>query len=247
VKTNLVPEYLSAIQDILSKIMQTQMDGIQKAAQLMADAVAAGGIVYTFGTGHSHVIAEDVAYRAGGLAAVDAILEPSLTGHQQVIKSEYMERVEGMAEVILDYYEVSPKDMLVVISNSGRNAAPVEMAEVARARGVPVVAITSLAHSKGTTSRVSTGRKLYEVADVVIDNGCPKGDCVLHIQGMKQPVGAGSGVVGLFIMHSIVVQAIQNLVDQGIDAPVFMSGNLDGSDEFNRGFLERYKGRIKIW
>ncbi len=246
-KTNQVGEYSVAIQGILKRIVETQMDGIQRAAQLVADAVAGGGIMYTFGTGHSHVIAEDVAYRAGGLAAVDAILEPSLTGHQQVPKSEYMERVEGMAEVILNYYEVTPKDVLVVISNSGRNAAPVEMAELARTRGVPVVAITSMAHSTGTASRVSSGKKLYQVADVVIDNGCPRGDCVLHIEGLRQPVGAGSGVAGLFILHSVVVQAIQNLVERGIDPPVFMSGNLDGSDQFNRTFLERYKGRIRIW
>jgi uncharacterized phosphosugar-binding protein len=193
------------------------------------------------------VIAEDVAYRAGGLAPLDAILEPSLTGHEKVSQSEYMERVEGMAAVILDYYHVSSRDALVVISNSGRNAAPIEMADGARARGVPVIGITSLQHSQGTTSRHSSGKKLYELADVVIDNCCPKGDCLLHLDGLKPPVGAGSGVAGLFIMHSIVVQTTQNLLDWGIQPPVFMSGNLDGSDKFNQVLLARYQGRIKIW
>jgi uncharacterized phosphosugar-binding protein len=223
------------------------MDEIEHAAAIIAEALANDGILYTFGTGHSHVIAEDVAFRAGGLAPVDAILEPSLTGHQQVVKSEFMERVEGMAGVILDYYEISPQDVLVVISNSGRNAAPIEMAELARARGVPVIAITSLEHSKGTTSRHSSGKKLYQVADVVIDNGCPKGDCLLHLEGLQPPVGAGSGVAGLFIMQTIIVQAIQNLLDRGVVPPVFMSGNIDGSQAFNRPLLERYKGRIKLW
>ncbi|HUT15222.1 MAG TPA: SIS domain-containing protein [Anaerolineae bacterium] len=240
-------EYTIAMQTLLQGIVETQMDQIERAAEIIADAIANDGLLYTFGTGHSHVIAEDVAYRAGGLAPVDAILEPSLTGHQQVFKSEFMERVEGMAEVILDYYEISSKDALVVISNSGRNAAPIEMAQLAKARGVPVIAITSLAHSKGTTSRLSSGKKLYQVADVVIDNGCPKGDCLLHLDGLQQPVGAGSGVAGLFIVHAIIVQTIQNLLDRGIQPPVFMSGNIDGSEEFNRPFLERYKGRVRLW
>jgi uncharacterized phosphosugar-binding protein len=240
-------EYATAVQTVLQRIVETQMEQIKRAAQIAADAIAQDGILYTFGTGHSHVIAEDVAYRAGGLAPVDAILEPSLTGHSKVWQSEYMERVEGMAEVILNYYDISSKDALVVISNSGRNAAPIEMAAGAKARGVPVIAITSLAHSKGTTSRHSSGKKLYELADVVIDNCCPKGDCLLQLPGLQVPIGAGSGVAGMFIMHSIIVQTIQNLLERGIQPPVFMSGNLDGSDEYNQAILERYKGRIKIW
>ncbi|MGD2104698.1 MAG: SIS domain-containing protein, partial [Anaerolineae bacterium] len=235
------------IQELLDRIVDTQMDRIREAATIVADTVAGDGILYTFGTGHSHVIAEDVAYRAGGLAPVDAILEPSLTGHTQVVKSEYMERVEGMAEVILDYYRVSSEDALLVISNSGRNAAPIEMAQIGQAREIPVIAITSLAHSTGTTSRHSSGKKLYQVADVVIDNCVPKGDCTLHLEGMAQPIGPASGVTGMFIIHTIIVQAIQNLKERGVEPPVFMSGNIDGSDEFNAPLLEAYEGRIKLW
>jgi uncharacterized phosphosugar-binding protein len=239
--------YATAAQAVLQRIVDTQMEQIERAAQIITQALANDGILYTFGTGHSHVIAEDVAYRAGGLAPVDAILEPSLTGHSKVWQSEYMERVQGMADVILNYYGISSKDVLVVISNSGRNAAPIEMAAGARERGVPVIAITSLAHSKGTTSRHSSGKKLYQLANVVIDNCCPRGDCLLHVDGLAAPIGSGSGVTGLFIIHSVIVQTIQNLLDRGIDPPVFRSGNLDGSDEFNQALLERYKGRIKIW
>ncbi len=239
--------YAERMQVLLQGIVQTQMAAIQEAAELIANAIANDGILYTFGTGHSHVIAEDVSYRAGGLAPVDAMNEPSLTGHQKVSQSEFMERVEGMAEVMLNYYGLTVKDVLVVISNSGRNAAPIEMAMGARARGVPVIAITSLAHSKGTQSRHSSGKKLYQFADVVIDNGCPKGDCVMHLEGLEQPVGAGSGVAGMFILHSIIVQTIQNLLERGIDPPVFRSGNVDGSDTFNQRFLQQYRGRIKVW
>ncbi len=240
-------EYVHDMQTILTTIVDQEMGKIVQAADVIANAIAQDGILYTFGTGHSHVIAEDVAYRAGGLVPVDAILEASLTGHEKVRQSEYMERVEGMASVILAYYNPSPKDALVIISNSGRNAAPIEMAMLAHARGLPVIAITSLSHSQGTTSRHSSGKKLYELADIVIDNHCIKGDAMIHMEGLPMPVGAGSGVAGLFILHTIIVQTVQNLLERGIQPPVFMSGNLDGSDEYNNRLMARYQKRVKIW
>lgn len=239
--------YPSAIQAVLQRIVETQMEPIERAAVIVADTVARGGILYTFGTGHSHTIAEDVAYRAGGLVPVDAILEDSLTGNHKVRQSEFMERVEGMAAVIFDYYEITPKDAMVVISNSGRNAAPIEMAELAHQHGIPVIAITSLAHSQGTTSRHSSGKKLYQVADVVIDNLCPKGDALIRLEGLPVPTGAGSGIAGLFILNSVIVRAIQILLERGIQPPVCMSGNLDGSYEYNKPILDKYKDRIKNW
>lgn len=239
--------YTSAIQSILQRIVETQMDQIERAAEIVADTVAHDGILYTFGTGHSHVIAEDVAYRAGGVAPVDAILEDSLTGHKKVRQSEFMERVEGMSEVIFDYYEISSLDALVVISNSGRNAAPIEMAELARSRGIPVIAITSLAHSQGTTSRHSSGKKLYQLADIVIDNLCPKGDALVRLDGLPVPTGAGSGIAGLFILNTVIFRAVQILLERGVQPPVFMSGNLDGATEYNQTLLDKYKHRIKVW
>jgi uncharacterized phosphosugar-binding protein len=245
--TNSAVTYTKSIKEVLNHILETQMDQIEKAADIVAAAIAQDGLLYTFGTGHSHVTAEDLTYRAGGLIAVDAILERSLTGHEKVAQSEYMERVEGLAKVILDYYELSPRDALIVVSNSGRNAAPIEMAMIAHERGVPVIGVTSLAHSKGTTSRHSSGKKMYEYCDVVVDNLCPKGDCLLRLDGLEQPVGAGSSVATLFILNMIVTQAAQNLLDQGIVPPVGMSGNLDGSFEYNKPLINRYKTRIKIW
>jgi uncharacterized phosphosugar-binding protein len=178
---------------------------------------------------------------------VDAILERSLTGHEKVSQSEYMERVPGMAKVIWDYYELTQHDALIVISNSGRNAVPIEMAMLAHENHVPVIGVTSLAHSKGTTSRHPNGKKMYEFCDVVIDNLCPKGDCLLQLDGLTQPVGASSSVATLIILNMIVVQSAQNLLDRGIVPPVSMSGNLDGSYEYSKKLFDRYKGRVKIW
>jgi uncharacterized phosphosugar-binding protein len=245
--TNSAFTYAEAVNAVLERILETQLDAIGKAAQLVADAIAGDGLLYTFGTGHSHVTAEDLTYRAGGLIPVDAIMERSLSGHEKVAQSEYMERVEGIAKVIWDYYEITPRDALIVISNSGRNAAPIEMAMIAKEKGVPVIGVTSLAHSQGTTSRHSSGKKMYEFCDVVIDNLCPKGDCLLHLEGLEQPVGAGSSVATLFILNMIITQSAQNLLDRGIEPPVGMSGNLDGSYEYNKHLIDRYKGRIKVW
>jgi uncharacterized phosphosugar-binding protein len=158
-----------------------------------------------------------------------------------------MERVEGMAQVIFDYYEISEKDIMIVISNSGRNAAPIEMAQVCQEYNVPVIAITSMQYSQSVSSRHSSGTKLYQHADVVIDNRGPLGDCLLELEGISQPVGPSSGVIGLYILHSIIVQSIKNMADDGFDPPVFRSGNLDGSDEINKKMLKKYQGRVRLW
>ena len=240
-------DFIQKLKAMMDAILESQIDTIQQAAALVATTVSSDGIVYTFGTGHSHVIAEDAAYRAGGLVPVDAILEDSLTGNHKVFQSERMERVEGMAAVILDYYNPKPEDVLIIISNSGRNAAPIEMAEGAQARGLKVIAITSLQHSKGTTSRHSSGKKLYEIADLVIDNQAPRGDCIMTHPIMKQPFGPASGVMGMVILQSIIVQAINAIAEKGEQPPVFMSGNIDNSEAFNRPLMEKYWGRIKLW
>jgi uncharacterized phosphosugar-binding protein len=237
----------TAINNLLNKIVELEIENIHKAAILVANSLANDGILYTFGTGHSHVIAEDVAYRAGGLAPVDPILEPSLTGHQHVVKSEFMERVEGIAGVTLEYYGVQERDVLIVISNSGRNAAPIEIADLAREKGIPVIAVTSLSHSRHTTSRHSSGKKLYEIADVVIDNHCPKGDCLIRPNEKYPSIGPGSGIAGMFIIHYIIILTIQELIERGIDPPIFTSGNLDEGYCLNKKYLEHYRGRIKIW
>jgi len=244
---NSAHSYMQIIQKKLQEIMDGQMDAIQQAAGVVAETVARDGILYTFGTGHSHVICEDVSYRAGGLVPVDAINEDAVTGNHKVVQSEIMERVEGIAGVVFDYYDPQPQDAMLIVSNSGRNAAPIEMAMHAHDRGMKVIAITSMAHSQGTASRHSSGRKLYQLADVVLDNGAPRGDCVLQLEGMEMPTGAASGITGMFILQSIIVQAIRNLLDRGITPPVFMSGNLDGAQDYNKPLMEKYRGRVKIW
>ena len=220
-------QFAQIVKDTIDNITKTQQNSILKAADIITDSIINGGILYTFGTGHSHCVAEEIVYRAGGLAPVDAILEPSLTGTTEVTKSEYTERLEGFAKIIIDYRNLTPKDVLMIISNSGRNAAPVEMAEEANKRSIPVIAITSLQHSKQTTSRLSSGKKLYQVADIVIDNMAPLGDATIKLEGLTQPVAPISNISALFIAHSICAQVVENMLQKGIEPPVFLSGNLD--------------------
>lgn len=245
--TSVIDDYLHIIKQQLEEIASASRDKIGEAAQLVADAVANDGIVYTFGTGHSHCAAEEVVYRAGGLAPVDAILEPSLTGTTDVVKSEQMERLEGIGEVILNHRRLTDNDVLIIVSNSGRNAAPIDMAIGAKARGVPTIAITSMQYSSQVTARHSSGKHLYEVADVVIDNAAVFGDAALHLEGLAPPVGPTSNMMALFILHTITAEAAQRLLARGMTPPVFWSGNLDGAEDRNRALLDKYWNRIRVW
>ena len=243
----ILEEYAERARGLIDRIVQTQGEAITRAAEMVADTVAAGGVVFTFGTGHSHCIAEDAVYRAGGLVPVDAILEASLSGTTDVSKSERLERLEGFAPAILDHRRLTSDDLLIVISNSGRNAVPVEMAMEARARGIKVVAVTSLRYGEAVTSRHSSGKKLHEVADVVIDNGTEFGDAELRLEGVSNPVGPMSGIAGMFVIHAIMAGAAEVLLSRGIDPPVWESGNKDGATERNARHMDAYVGRIKTW
>jgi uncharacterized phosphosugar-binding protein len=240
-------EYARVARDLIERVARDQAHAIRRAAAMVADTVAGGGVVFTFGTGHSHCIAEDAVYRAGGLVQVDAILEPSLTGTWDVTKSEYLERLEGFGKAILDHRALERGDLLVVISNSGRNAVPVELAMEARDRGIPVVAVTSLRYAESVASRHSSGRKLHQVADVVIDNGTELGDAAIHLDGLAQPVGPTSSIGGMFVIHALMSTAAEILLDRGITPDVWESGNLDGASERNARRMGSYRGRIRTW
>lgn len=239
--------FFDNVKKILNTVEQTQKQNILKAAQVVAGTIANDGIVYTFGTGHSHCVAEEVTYRAGGLAPIDAVLEPSLTGTTDVVKSEQLERIEGISKIILDHRRITSKDCMVIISNSGRNGAPVEMAIECRKKGITTIAITSLEYAKNVASRHSSGKKLNEAADIVIDNCGVFGDATVNLAGSKVPMGSTSNIIGNCIMHAITIEAARILIESGIEPPVFLSGNLDNCKEVNQKLLDKYWGRIRMW
>ncbi|KXA91552.1 hypothetical protein AKJ63_01275 [candidate division MSBL1 archaeon SCGC-AAA259D18] len=240
-------KFANEIKDMLEEIDETQTDKIVEAAEIVSDCIKKDGIVHTFGTGHSHMIAEEAFFRAGTLAPVNAILEPSLTGQQQVIKSTYTERMEGWGEIILDYVDPDPKDVFIVISNSGRNAAPIELAQEAKVRSHKVIAITSKTYSENVPSRHSSGKKLMDIAELVIDNCGKLGDISVELEDLEPKVGPTSTITGVYILDSIMVQAESNLSKKMEEPPVFWSGNLPQGMEKNEKFMKKYKDRIHNW
>ena len=229
----------------LQQVLEQEMPSIRAAAELVTESCAQGGKFYVFGSGHSHMIAEELYLRAGGLALVHAILPPELMLHEMPNKSTYLERLEGYAQSLVALHRVEARDTVMVISNSGRNAVPVEMCLAARETGAKVIAMTNLRHSSGCTSRHSSGKKMYEIADVTIDNHGQPGDAAFPIQGLDTCIGPTSSVAGITIAQALICQVVDNLVKAGIEPPVFKSSNVDGGDEHNSRMFETYYGYWK--
>ena len=229
----------------LQQVLEHEMPNIQAAADLVTESCAQGGKFYVFGSGHSHMIAEELYLRAGGLALVHGILPPELMLHEMPNKSTYLERVEGYSQSLVELYRVEAKDTILVISNSGRNAVPVEMCLAAKAKGAKVIAMTSMQHSANCASRHSSGKKMYEIADVTIDNWGEPGDAAFPIEGLDSCIGPTSSITGITIAQALVCQVVDNLVKMGIEPPVFKSSNADSGDAHNNRIFDTYYGYRK--
>ena len=242
---NAASRYFEYAQGKLSKVLESEMQNIQNAAGLIADSCKKGGKFYIFGSGHSHMIAEELYLRTGGLALVHAMLPPELMLHQMSMKSSLMERLEGYGKALVDLYHIDEKDTVMVVSNSGRNAVPVEVCYYAKVKGAKVIALTSMKHSAGCASRHSSNKKIYELADVIIDNFADKGDAGFKVEGMENLMGPVSSVTGVVIAEALACQVAENLTKDGIVPPVFISSNVDGGDEYNDNLFKTYYGYWK--
>jgi uncharacterized phosphosugar-binding protein len=228
--TNPARAYLDAASAALTRVT-AQLDGIEQCARLVADALATDHQVVGFGTGHSHLVAEDMYARAGGLAGIGAVLEPSLMLHEGPAKSSALEKLEGYGDVLVEQQALGAGDVAIVISNSGRNAVPVEFAESASRRGCKVVAITSVEHSQSVGSRAPSGRRLMDVADLVLDNAAPAGDAAIAVPGVTERVGALSTITGCALVQAMTVQAAHLLAERGLDPEILDSNNVDRSTD----------------
>ena len=232
---NAYDRYFAAAHAQLQKVYETQRAAIAQAADWLGEA---------FGTGHSHMLAEEVFYRAGGLAHAVPMLDSKLMLHDEAIEATYLERREGYAATLLQHYPIAAGDVLVVASNSGRNAVPIELALAGRERGLKVVVITNLTQSGAWPARHSSGKKLAEVGDVVIDNGGISGDACVEMPGMPSLIGPTSSITGMFIINALIVQGIENALARGVAPEIYISSNTNG-DDHNDVLLAKYKSRIR--
>jgi uncharacterized phosphosugar-binding protein len=238
-------EYYKKIREIEERIICDEKNMILKVARLMSDTIKNDGLIHIFGCGHSHIMAEEAFYRAGGLVQANPILDSAIMLHEGAVKSSKMEKMESYAPYILDNYRVQKNDIIFVFSTSGVNGCPVEMVLYAKSKGLKTVVVTSLAY-KEETSCHSSGKKLYEVADYVIDNHAPRGDVLVELEASDRKIGSGSTIFGVFIWNMLICQLAEELINQGIPAKFFTSGNIPGGLEKNMAYIEEYKDRIKL-
>ncbi|MCL6261525.1 SIS domain-containing protein [Aquiflexum sp. TKW24L] len=236
--------YFEQVQSKLSVVF-AQREKIEKAAEWVANCLANEGYIFTSGTGHSHIFAEEIFYRAGGFARVVAILDEALMLHKDASYSTEVERKEGYAAKLLAEFPLSEKDVFLISSNSGRNTVSIEMAMIAKEKGSKVIVITNLKHTESVTSRHPSGKRLFEIADLYIDNGGEIGDASVALEGLDFKVGATSTPTGAVILQSIMVQAADNLIQKGIIPEIFSSSNSDEGEAHNETLIQKYKGKIK--
>ena len=237
--------YYQVSMRLIAAIMRSQAQSLERAAQAIFESLRADGVFHVFGSGHSHALAEEAFHRAGGLVPVNAIQEAFLTPLTSPRMSGQLERVPGLAKLILDGHDLRPGEVLMVISNSGINAVPVEIALEGKARGLRVIALTSLHHSQGVPSRHGSGKRLFEVADIVLDNCGEPGDAAVGYEGFQGKVGPTSLLAGAYIINSLVCRVVELFLAKGLTPPVYLSANLPGGDEHNRALEAKYRGRIR--
>ncbi len=234
-------EYHQASTALLDQIVEANKKVLPEAIEWMADTIIKDRIIHTFGTGHSHIIGLELFVRAGGLANVNAFLDSIVMTSEGARRSAEIERISGVSKVLWDQHHIKTEDLFIVITNSGRNAMPIEMGELAKANGNKVIGITSIEQSKKYPVRIEGQKKLYEIADLVLDNCVPPGDGMLQIGG--ELTGAASTIAGCFIVNLLATEAMKIAADKGVKLPVYYSQNIDGFD--NETLYNRYKDRIK--
>ena len=238
-------EYINNLKKITEKIVTEGAESIEKAAQAVGKVLTENKKLFIFGTGHSHMLAEELFYRAGGLVQIQPILVDELMLHIDAYGSTEAERKEGLAEKIYNDYSMAEDDTIIIISNSGRNGVVIDMALLCKERGLTVIVLTNLEHTYSGESRHKSGKRLCEIADIVLNNfGCV-GDACISIDGVEGKICPTSTVAGAMILNAVVAEAVEICAKIGFSPDHFASANIDGGDEINEKLIARYKKEIK--
>jgi uncharacterized phosphosugar-binding protein len=242
----LLHEYMTRIREMLDLVEQTETEAMMQAAVKVADCIEQDGIVHLFGCGHSHILTEEVFYRAGGLVPLHPILYEPLMLHEGAVRSSELERQNGLAGTFMDGQDIRPGEVFFVLSTSGRNAVPVDVALIAKERGAYTIGITSIEYSKSQPPRHASGKRLYEVVDLFLNNYAVMGDAALSHPNVAVPFAPTSTVLGAAMLNAVLAEAIRIMAERGFDPPIFLSGNIDGADRHNAELLARYRERIPL-
>lgn len=242
-------QYFQIMNEVVDRAYRTQGENIMKAAEILTECTKQDGLIHMFGCGHSGLVTEDVFWRSATLANVHSIFESAVSGINEITKTSYLEKVEGIGRVIAEYNRLAPPDVLVCFSNSGNNAGTVDMALAAKEKGLPVIAFTNVTYADQLTTQHSSGKKLKDIADVVIDNCSLIGDAAVKLDGLDVKVGATSTIPVVYMLAALLVQTCDNLLRQGITPDVYYNGHLayerDDVKEHNDALVDKYYRRMR--
>lgn len=246
----LCEEYLSKIHGLMTKVLVDERQALDRAADRIATQIESDRLVHVYGPGgHSNLAAQDVFFRAGGLTHMSAILDEGTLLSNGALRSLSMERTPGYGRLVIADQRLGETDLLLLVSAYGVNAALIDAAAEARARGVFLIGLNSHAHAgqcpADHPARHESRRNLQDVVDIAIDTKMPPGDALLEIDGVTERIGASSSYVNLFSLHCLMIQATAKLAQRGSNPPIWRSANAAGGDEANRGYVERFKGRVR--
>jgi uncharacterized phosphosugar-binding protein len=242
----LAQRYLREVAELLERISTEEADGMAEAARMMAAAIADGRRIFAFGCSHSSLPVQDLVYRAGGLALINPIFGPGIGSMETrpATLSTAIERLDGYAEALLDAHPIQAGDVLIIVSVAGRNPVPVEMALRARERGIRTIAVTSRRYTEGVTSRHSSGRRVADLCEIVLDNKVELGDALLEAEGVDHRFCPSSGVTSTALLHALVAATVEELLRMGIEPPILVAANVDGGAEHNARLFAEHRDRI---
>ncbi len=248
---DIIDKFYSEISRLLKEFKDKEKNNIKKAAELIAESIKNDELIHIFGTGgHSYMAAEEMFYRAGGLVPINPIFDGGVSVTKGAFRSTNIERTSGYAKAILEPLKLEEEGKIIIISNVyGINAVTIESALEAKKRGMTIIAVTSVKHSKNLPkdahSRHSSNKNLFEIADIVLDVPVPIGDAIIDIEGLDVKVAPCSTILVSFCLNALVAETVQILIKMGIDPPVWKSANSPGGDEYIKKYKDKYLKRIK--